>query len=375
LEPQLQPQSRLVSIDLVRVFAMAPMVQGHTLDVLLTPQVQSAPWYNFWLFCRGFTAPTFMMLAGFSFALATIRKFDNHIQPGTTVIKRLRKFAFFVLLGYSMRFPVHSVRDMKWITPDGWRAFSQIDVLQTIGFTLLVLQLLVLTLKNKRAFAGITFTLAMMIGFGAPFAWNSTTVNSLPLALRSAMVGTAGSPFPLMPWSAYIFLGAALGAVYVSMKATPRALAYAVPFGMLMILAGVQLESVAHRVLSETNFWPTTPHLFVTRVGFVVTLIGLASMVEHWVPVKAATLRSLAEESLLVYFFHVALLYGSMWNLGVKHYVGGTMGFAHAYLFVIALVSSMLMLAYYWNRAKKSHPWRSMAFRAAIFAVAAISVA
>jgi uncharacterized membrane protein len=375
LDPQLQPQSRLVSIDLVRVFAMALMVQGHTLDVLLTPQVQSAPWYNFWLFCRGFTAPTFMMLAGFSFALATVRKFDNHIQFGSTVLKRLRKFAFFVLLGYSMRFPVHSVRDMKWITPEGWMAFSQIDVLQTIGFTLIVLQLLVLALKNKRAFAGLTFALALLIGFGAPFAWNSTTLNSLPLALRSALVGTAGSPFPLMPWSAYIFLGAALGTVYVMLEATPRALRYAIPFGILMMAAGVRLESVAHRLLSENNFWPTTPHLFITRVGFVVTLIGLASMVEQWIPIAPTKIRSLAEESLLVYFFHVALLYGSMWNLGVKHYVGGTMGFAHAYLFVIAMISSMLMMAYYWNGAKKSHPWQSMAFRAAIFAVAAISVA
>lgn len=354
---------------------MALMVQGHTLDVLLTPQVQSAPWYNFWLFCRGFTAPTFMMLAGFSFALATMKKFENHITLGTTVFKRLRRFAFFVLLGYSMRFPVHSLRDMKWVTEDGWKAFLQVDVLQTIGLSLIALQLLVLALKNKRTFAAVTFVLSMLIAFGAPHAWNNGFMNELPLGLRSALIGTTGSPFPLMPWSAYIFLGAALGTMYVSLQATPRVLRYAMPAGMLLIISGVQLESVAHRLLNEANFWPTTPHLFITRVGFVITIMGLASLVEYRIPVAPATVRSLAEESLLVYFVHVALLYGSMWNLGVKHYIGGTMGFAQAYPFVIVLISSMMMMAYYWNRAKKSHPLPSWAFRTALFAVAALSVA
>ena len=44
--------SRLVAVDIVRVFAMAMMVQGHTLDVLLTPAHQFTSWYNYWLFCR-----------------------------------------------------------------------------------------------------------------------------------------------------------------------------------------------------------------------------------------------------------------------------------------------------------------------------------
>jgi uncharacterized membrane protein len=376
LEPQFNAQPRLVSVDLVRVFAMALMVQGHTLDVLLTPQIQSAPWYNFWMFCRGFTAPTFMMLAGFSFALATIKRWHDHIVPGPAVWKRLRRFAFFVLLGYSMRIPVHSIRDYRWITPEGWQQFFQMDVLQTIGLTLIALELMIMAFKNKKAFAIASAAMAMLIAFGAPLAWNSVMFNSLPLGLRSALLGTTGSNFPLLPWSAYIFLGATLGTAYATKgEWSPKVLRNAVPFGLLLILAGVRLEGVSHWLYGDANFWPTTPHLFLTRVGFVTTLIGLASMVESWIPIKASTARSLAEESLVVYFVHVSLLYGSIWNTGLKHYVGGTMGFAHAYLYVIAMVSLMLMMAFYWNRAKKSHPMHSFAFRTAIFAAAAFAVA
>jgi hypothetical protein len=77
----------------------------------------------------------------------------------------------------------------------------------------------------------------------------------------------------------------------------------------------------------------------------------------------------------VVYFVHVSLLYGSIWNVGLKQLIGGTMGFAHAYLYVIAMISMMLMMAYYWNRAKKSHPLPSFAFRVALFTVAAYAVA
>ena len=375
MEPQLQPQSRLVSIDLVRVFAMALMVQGHTLDVLLTPQVQSASWYNFWLFCRGFTAPVFMSLAGFSFALATIKRFEEHTSLGSPVWKRLRRFGFFVLLGYSMRFPVHSVRDFKWIGEDGWRAFLQFDVLQTIGLTLIALELLILALKSKRRFAITAALLGLTIAFTAPLAWNSGLLNSLPLVLRSALIGTAGSPFPLLPWSAYIFVGAALGTAYATVgKWSPRVLQYAIPFGVALLTTGVWLENTSRAVYGEANFWPTTPHLFLTRVGFVTALVGLASAAERFVPIKASTARSLAEESLVVYFVHVALLYGSMWNVGLKQYVGGTMTFAHAYPFVLALIAVMLFMAYHWNRAKKFYPTPSFAFRSLLFAVAAYAV-
>ena len=357
------------------MLAMALMVQGHTLDVLLTPEVQSAPWYNFWLFCRGFTAPVFMTLAGFSFALATLKNWDDHITLGAPVWKRLRRFSFFVLLGYSMRFPVHSVRDFKWIGDDGWHAFLQLDVLQTIGFTLIALQLLVLVTKNKRTFALVSATLSLMIAFLAPLAWNSGIMNSLPLAIRSALVGTAGSPFPLLPWSAYIFLGGALGTAYVVLgKSSPIVLRWAIPVGMVFIVAGVKLEGLSHSLIGDANFWPTTPHLFITRIGFVTALVGLATLAERYIPMKPATARSLAEESLVVYFVHVAVLYGSIWNPGVKQFVGGTMGFAHAYIFVIALVSAMLLMAYHWNRAKKSHPWPSYAFRTAVIAVAAFAI-
>jgi uncharacterized membrane protein len=372
----IKTSSRLVSVDIVRVFAMVLMVQGHTLDVLLTPASQFTPWYNFWLFCRGFTAPMFMTLSGFGFALATLRHWEDHLQFGPTVAKRLRRFAFFVLLGYSLRIPVRSLRDLRWAAPDAWQGFMQVDVLQTIGFTLIALQLLVLILRTPRRLAVLTATLALFVAFIAPVAWHSPFVNSLPLAVNCALVGSTGSLFPLLPWSAYILLGVALGIAYVKVgQSSSSWLRRAIPFGVLLLASGIALEPVSRRIYGSENFWPTTPHLFIARIGFVIAALGLATYVERFLPVSPRTMQSLAEESLLVYFVHVILLYGSRWNTGIKPYLGGTMGIAHAYPLVIVLVGVMLTMALFWNRAKRHYPFPSLIVRFAVVGAAALAVA
>jgi uncharacterized membrane protein len=363
-------------VDIVRVFAMVLMMQGHTLDVLLTPASQYTHWYNYWLFFRGFTAPMFMMLSGFGFAMATLRHWDRHLQVTPTVTKRLRRFAFFVILGYSLRLPVHSLRDLPSAAPDALQGFMHVDVLQTIGFTLIVLQFLVMFLRTPWRLAAVTGTLAIFIAFAAPMAWQSSWMHSLPLPFECALVGSSGSLFPLMPWSAYILLGAALGVVYVKAgNANPLVLRKAIPFGMVLFVAGMALESVSRRVYGMEYFWPTSPHLFIERVGFVAVVLGLATYLERVLPVAPRTMQSLAEESLLVYFVHVVILYGSRWNTGIKPYLGGTMGLTHAYLLVVVLAAAMLAMALYWNRAKKEYPIPSRFLRLAIVGAAALAVA
>jgi uncharacterized membrane protein len=376
LGERLNSPSRLVQVDLVRVVAMALMVQGHTLDVLLQPGYQSAWWYTIWQFGRGFTAPTFLLLSGFSFALATVRKFDDHIVVGSKVFARLRKFAFFVLLGYAMHFPAHSVRELNYVSENGWQSFFQIDVLQTIGISLIFLQLLVLALRRKYLFAGVTIMGALLIAFTTPLLWNSPAANALPPAVRSALIGTTGSLFPLLPWSAYVLLGAGLGTIYLTIAQSSSIMLKAfVPAGLMLMCAGIRSEGFFHRLYGDPNFWPTTPYLFLTRVGFVLAILGLGTFALNWMQSSASTLRSLAEESLLVYFIHVDLLYGSVWNPGLRNYLGNSLNFTQAYLWVVVMIAAMTALAYNWNRTKKSYPSHSFAVRTAVITLAALAVA
>jgi hypothetical protein len=192
----------------------------------------------------------------------------------------------------------------------------------------------------------------------------------------SSDLGSTGSLFPLFPWSAYILLGAAIGTVYVAVgQSTPFLLRKAIPVGLLLFVAGIGLERVSLLLYGQVYFWPTTPHLFITRIGFVTFVLGLTTLVGHFLPVSPQTIQSLAKESLLVYFVHVVLLYGSNWNFGIKQFIGGTMDFAHAYLLVIVLVTVMFMVAFYWNRTKKSYPLPSLVLRTTVVVAAVVAVA
>ena len=173
-----------------------------------------------------------------------------------------------------------------------------------------------------------------------------------------------------------MLFGATLGTVYVLVgRSNPSLLRRAIPFGILLLVGGIGLERVSLHIYGEASFWPTTPHLFIARIGFVTAVLGLATFVERFLPVAPRTMQSLAEESLLVYFVHVVLLYGSSWITGIKEYLGSSMSFAHAYLLVIALVAIMLTMAYHWNRTKRNYPVPSMLLRFIIVGAAALAVA
>ena len=80
------------------------------------------------------------------------------------------------MLGYSMRIPVHSLwRDLPGAGPEAWRSFLQFDVLQTIGFTLIILQLLVLVLRTPRRLATVAGLLA--VGIRPQLRWRGTVLS------------------------------------------------------------------------------------------------------------------------------------------------------------------------------------------------------
>lgn len=77
---------------------------------------------------------------------------------------------------------------------------------------------------------------------------------------------------------------------------------------------------------------------------------------------------AVAQESLLVYFVHLCIIYGSVWNSGLMQYVGDTLSPAQTLPFVSALVIAMILMAWYWNWYKHHRP------RAARWVVAVVAI-
>jgi uncharacterized membrane protein len=187
------------------------MIQGHTTDVLLSPTYRRGLGFDVWLFLRGLTAPVFFLLAGFSFAASTTRHWRSSASVSRPQIRRIGKFLLLILLGYALRLPARSIEGFQSLDAAGWQSWLQVDVLQCVGFTLALLQLLALVVRSRLLFASLASASCVFVVLLAPVVWNADWSKPLPLGIASYFDSRTGSPFPLFPWSGYILFGTAVG--------------------------------------------------------------------------------------------------------------------------------------------------------------------
>ena len=325
------------------------MVQGHALDVLLAPNYRAGAIYNFWLFLRGITAPMFLTLSGFAFAIVTTRRWDSYLHNSPEMRRRIIRFCTLIFLGYWMHMPVRSPLSIPLMDADAWQRWLQVDVLQCIGFTMLVLQLLVLAARTPRRFAAFAGGLACFVVICAHFTWSAQWGSHLPAFFAAYCNGLSGSLFPLFPWAAYACTGVCLGVWYLQRPSDSSRRLLAIG-GTLMILAGILLEKPTMEFCGTLYFWQTSPSLFILRVGCVCLLLSIVERLSTlpWVP--HSLVQAVAQQSLLIYLVHLCILYGSVWNIGLRQWLGPTLDPWHTLLWIVLLIASMTLLA--WSRSQ-----------------------
>ena len=351
LIPATRPPSRILSIDMARTLAIAFMVQGHALDVLLAPKYRGSTAFNLWLFLRGLTAPTFLLLSGLSFVVASTRRWDSYLHNSTKFWRRITRFAALIFIGYLMHSPVRSLRDLPSIDAARWQSWLAVDVLQCIGLTLLVLQLLIPLARTTARVANIAGSAACVVALVTPFLWTGKLNGHLPAVIAAYCNGLGGSLFPLFPWAAYLCAGVWLGHWYMQ-QAPGRAARWLALGGCLLLVSGLLLGKLTTSMFPNLDFWRTSPSLFVLRVGCVSLVLSALQWIsaKSWIP--RTFVQTLARESLLIYVVHVAILYGSAWNKGLRQYIGAVLGPTNTILWIAVLLIAMTMLALGWNQVK-----------------------
>ncbi|MBM4151193.1 MAG: DUF1624 domain-containing protein, partial [Ignavibacteria bacterium] len=121
---------RLFALDLARLMAMLMMMQGHTIDALVQPQLMHLdefPW-NVWQFMRGLTAPIFLIVSGTVHVFAMKRNELGAMSEETR--KRRMNWAWIILLcGYMLVFPANRLIDLPFVQPDALAMFFQVNIL------------------------------------------------------------------------------------------------------------------------------------------------------------------------------------------------------------------------------------------------------
>ena len=337
--------------------AVVLMVFGHTSSALLSDVYRVGDWVDVWTFQRGLTSGFFLLLAGLAFSVATSRHWPAHTHLSVALLRRLGRFAILIILGYSLHFPVSHLADLATATDQQWRRLFAVDVLQMIGVTFIAVQALVMAARTRGAFTVAVLVVAAAIVVATPTVRNIDWVPLLPLSLVAYLSTATGSQFPLFPWSAYVLGGAALGQLYARWGAA-RPTAFA-NWGMLapgvaLIMLAPYIEALLGPLAAGASAW--MPRDVLLRAGSCLVVLGILAHACQHIARLPRLFGAVAQESLLVYFVHLCVVYGSVWNVGLYRFYGEALSPAESVLTAIAVVVPMIALAWLWNGLKHSRP-------------------
>lgn len=358
---------RVIFIDFARALAAVFMLYGHTVSALLDPRYETGTWFELWVFQRGLTSTLFLLLSGFAFSIATGRHWTAHRQFSPKVFRRVRRFALFGLLGYALHFPVGRFVLLSTVTPEQWRSFLAVDVLQLIGVTFLGVQALVFLARTPRIFGLTALALAVAAIVMTPLIWRVDWARMVPLWIAAYLAPSTGSQFPLFPWSGYVLTGVALGQLYARWGASRFdryvTVALLTPGVALMVLAVV--IGALPEWLVGPDAWDWVPTQVALRMGASLMLLAVIARASQYITRLPHFFGAVAQETLLIYFVHLCIVYGSIWNTGLAQSYGPTLGPLRTMLFVLMLITAMAGLAWYWNWWKHARPraarWTSIA--------------
>jgi len=335
------------------------MIQGHVSDALLSPQIKAHPWFYIYDFFHGFVAPTFLIASGVAYGAATMKRWEEHIFWGKQSRRRVLRFLGLIAIGYALHLPYFSLRKtISSGSPTEIKALLQSDVLQCIGVTLLLLQIGILLLKNKKAFVWAVTAVASIVIFSAPVMWSSHLSGHLPAALVSYLSPENASWFPLFPWAAYILCGVLFGCIFVNAQDSARAASVMLKYAALnvgVLILALIVMYLPFDFYSAHDFWKSNPAMFFVRLSVVGIITSLMFLAERWWKTPQSFPLIMGRESLFIYILHLVIVYGSVVNRGLAQLIGPTLQVAQT-LGVFALVFTAIgVITILWYKFKTAY--------------------
>jgi uncharacterized membrane protein len=337
---------RVIFIDLMRAIAVLQMVQGHTIDVVLAAELRTTelPVYAVWYFLRGMTAPIFMFTAGtvFTYLFHSVKRpFGENYR----VKKGLRRGFLLIFLGYFLKYPTWTIFDFSDVTADKWQLFISADVLQLIGFSLLILLLILfIAEKLKLNYTATFITITTIIFVASPFIETINWISFLPAPVAAYFYSGSGSLFPLFPWSGYVIAGGILGCylaqnplVFKTARFSKLLAVFGVAFTLVAIFSEIILQALQIQIVDPQ----AEPNTIFYRVGFVLLLTSVVSYISLRVNHIPQLIILAGRNTLLIYIVHLIILYGSAWTPGINLLWGYS--FSGWQSFVAAVIMITLM--------------------------------
>jgi uncharacterized membrane protein len=345
-----EKKHRIIFIDLMRALAVIQMVQGHTVDVLLAPQyrVTEYPAFFVWNFMRGLTAPIFMFTAGTVFTYL-FRLTSEPFEKNPRVAKGVKRFLLLVGLGYLLRYPTYKIIDFSDVTPERWNTFFTVDVLQLIGFGILIVIICAFIAEKLKLNDMTVFSIISIIFFIAtPFINNINWAKYLPVPVAGYFYDKTGSLFPLFPWAGYVIMGGVLGSylaknplVFRTTKFSLNLAIFGSAFIIISLMSTFILEKYFNVPYGDSSY---NLEVITFRIGFVLLLNSIVSFISQKIESIPRFIILVGRNTLLIYVVHLMILYGSAWNPGIILLFGGSLKVSYTIASALLMITLMTLM-------------------------------
>ncbi len=342
-------KNRILFLDLLRFIAVVMMVEGHTIDVLLAEEFKTpdSTFYSVWSYFRGFTAPIFMFTSGVVFTYLLSRR-NVPFKENPRVKKGLKRFASLMIIGYALHLPTLKFYALERVTDEQWRMFFNIDALQLIASGLLTVTIIYfISAKLNFQFRKALFIAAIALLVVSPVASTVKWTEILPLPVAAYFYGGDLSFFPLFPWLGYVIAGAVLGG-YLSVRKNVLLERKTV---FLFLLIGFFLIIISEAIVVLKTFffqgydWLWISKTAVFRVGVIFLLLSVLFKISLKVKKVPSSVINYGAHTLSVYVLHLVMLYGSVFSVGAKYFIGGKFTIAESVLSAIFMIILMGIFA------------------------------
>lgn len=315
--------SRLTYIDWMRGLACVVMFQTHCYDSWLGGSARKSSFFMWSQLGGTLPAPLFLFLAGISFALVTDRLRQKALPPAQIARITFRRGAEILGLGLLFRL-------QEFLIAWGWAPWSdlfRVDILNNIGVSMMLMAGVcgfVLMRAGTRFVLGLSAAAtALAISLITPLLWTIWQPYWLPWPLESYVNGVhnLGKPqpwlFPIFPWSAFAFVGLAVGFFLVSdwaKKQQAATFGIAACAGLALIYGARWLDHRPTQLYPAYDFWHTSPNFFLIRVGLLLVILAAVYAWCRWGlgNFGFSPLAQMGQTSLLVYWVHIEFVYGRL---------------------------------------------------------------
>jgi uncharacterized membrane protein len=373
------PHSRLVFIDLLRGWAVLAMIETHVFNSLLQADLRASSWFGALTFANGLVAPSFLIVSGWVFGIASDRKLTEFRTLGPAFYRQLNRILLVWCLGYALHLPYYSYsRTKSQATALDWVRFYQMDILHCIAFGLLLLLLGRIFIRDDRHFSQSMLLTGTAVVLASPFVWNLQMGASVPVPLLMYLRGTNFSHFPLFPWLGFILLGgyAAVGYQKAAARGSEEHFIKFLTFvGVECILGGVVFWHVLKWIPFVSREVGCNPLFFSLRLGCVLLLLtgSWFYLARQGIGKWLSPILVISRESLLVYVAHIVLLYRVYFDkrsFTSLHMNSLSLSQSLLVTTVLALVMLAAALAWSWMKQNFRRASRSFAYSGAVLAFA-----